>query len=36
MCALLVYVDDATSRLVHVSFGESENAFDYFHATKAI
>ena len=34
-CALLVYVDDATSRLVHLRFCESENAFDYFHATKA-
>lgn len=33
-CALLVYIDDATSRLVHLRFCESENAFDYFHATK--
>lgn len=33
-CALLVYIDDATSRLVHLRFAESENAFDYFHATK--
>jgi len=32
--ALLVYVDDATSKLVHLRFAESENAFDYFHATK--
>ena len=32
--ALLVYIDDATSRLVHLRFCESENAFDYFHATK--
>ncbi len=34
-CALLVYIDDATSRLVHLRFCESENAFGYFHATKA-
>lgn len=34
-CALLVYIDDATSKLVHLRFCESENAFDYFHATKA-
>ena len=34
-CALLVYVDDATSRLVHLRFCESENAFDYFQATKS-
>jgi hypothetical protein len=33
-CALLVYIDDATSRLVHLRFAQSENAFDYFHATK--
>jgi len=33
-CALLVYVDDATSKLVHLRFCPSENAFDYFHATK--
>ncbi|MDD9908717.1 MAG: ISNCY family transposase [Ahrensia sp.] len=32
--ALLVYGDDATSKLVHLRFAESENAFDYFHATK--
>ncbi|MFD0917984.1 ISNCY family transposase [Pseudahrensia aquimaris] len=32
--ALLVYVDDATSKLVHLWFAESENAFDYFHSTK--
>ena len=34
-CALLVYVDDATSKLVHLRFCGSENAFDYFEATKA-
>ncbi len=34
-CALLVYVDDATSKLVHLRFCKSENAFDYFEATKS-
>lgn len=34
-CALLVYIDDAASKLVHLRFCESENAFDYSHATKA-
>lgn len=34
-CALLVYVDDATSKILHLRFAGSENAFDYFHATKA-
>ena len=33
-CALLVYIDDATSKLVHLRFAASENAFDYFNATK--
>lgn len=33
--ALLVFIDDATSKLVHLRFAESENAFDYFHASKA-
>jgi len=33
-CALLVYVDDATGKLLHLRFAQSENAFDYFHATK--
>ncbi len=33
-CALLVYIDDATSKLVHLRFAASENAFDYFTATK--
>ena len=33
-CALLVYIDDATSKLVHLRFCKTENAFDYFHATK--
>ncbi len=33
-CALLVYIDDATSKIVHLRFCKTENAFDYFHATK--
>lgn len=33
-CALLVFIDDATSRLVHLRFCKTENAFDYFHAAK--
>lgn len=35
MSALLVYIDDATSKLVHLRFAQSENAFDYFEGTKA-
>src|SRR3984957_568121 len=34
-CALLVYIDDATSRLMHLQFVESESTFDYFAATRA-
>jgi hypothetical protein len=34
-CTLLVFVDDATSRLMHVQFVESESTFAYFHATRA-
>jgi len=34
-CALLVYIDDATGKLVHLRFAMSENAFDYFEGTKA-
>jgi hypothetical protein len=33
-CTLLVYVDDATSRLMQLKFVESESAFDYFNATR--
>jgi hypothetical protein len=33
-CTLLVYVDDATSRLMHLKFVISESAFDYFNATR--
>src|SRR3982075_2396753 len=34
-CTLLVYIDDATSRLMHLQFAESESTFDYFAATRA-
>lgn len=34
-CTLLVYVDDATSRLMHLQFVASESAFNYFRATRA-
>jgi hypothetical protein len=34
-CTLLVLVDDATSRLMHLQFVESESTFAYFHATRA-
>ena len=31
---LLIYVDDATSRLMHLKFVETESTFDYFQATR--
>ena len=34
-CTLLVYVDDATSRLLELRFVASESAFDYFASTRA-
>jgi hypothetical protein len=34
-CTLLVYIDDATSRLMHLQFVESESTFVYFAATRA-
>src|SRR5487761_2739196 len=34
-CVLLVYVDDATSRLMKLLFVRSESAFDYFAATRS-
>jgi len=34
-CTLLVFVDDATSRLMHLQFVESESTFTYFHAARA-
>jgi hypothetical protein len=33
-CVLLVYVDDATGRLMQLRFVESESTFDYFAATR--
>jgi hypothetical protein len=33
-CTLLVYIDDATSRLMHLQFVETESTFDYFNATR--
>ncbi len=33
-CCLLVYVDDATGRLIHLRFCQSESAFDYMVATR--
>ncbi|MDC7695418.1 ISNCY family transposase [Asticcacaulis sp. DXS10W] len=35
MCTLLVFIDDATSRLMHLQFVETESTFSYFAATKA-
>ena len=35
VCTLLVYVDDATSRLMELRFAESESTFDYFAATRS-
>ena len=32
---LLFYIDDATSRLMHLQLIESESTFDYFAATRA-
>ena len=34
-CVLLVYVDDATGKLMALRMCESESAFSYFHATRA-
>jgi transposase len=34
-CTLLVYIDDATSRLMHLEFVLSETAFDHLRATRA-
>ncbi len=33
-CTLLVFIDDATGRLLHLRFVESESTFDYFTATR--
>ena len=34
-CTILVYVDDATSRIMELLFTESESTFSYFQATRA-
>jgi uncharacterized protein YcsI (UPF0317 family) len=34
-CTLLVFVDDATSRLMHLRFVPAESAFAYMAATRA-
>ena len=34
-CTLLVFVDDATSRLMHLQFVEAETTFSYFAAVRA-
>jgi hypothetical protein len=34
-CALLVFADDATSRLMHLHFAPTESTFSYFEATRA-
>ncbi|MGA3063244.1 MAG: ISNCY family transposase [Methylocystis sp.] len=34
-CTLLVFIDDASSRLMHLQFVETESTFDYFSATRA-
>jgi transposase len=33
-CTLLVYIDDATGRLMHLKFVEAESTFDYMLATR--
>lgn len=33
-CTLLVYIDDATSRLMHLHFTYSESTFSYYEATR--
>ena len=34
-CCLLVYIDDATGRLLHLRFCEAESTFDYMISTRA-
>jgi hypothetical protein len=34
MCTLLLFIDDATSRLMHLQFVETESTFPYFAATR--
>jgi hypothetical protein len=33
-CTLLSYIDDATSKIMHLRFAKSENVLDYFEATR--
>ncbi len=33
-CTLLVFIDDATSRIMHLAFVETESTFDYFVAAR--
>ncbi len=33
-CCLLVFIDDATGKLQHLRFCESESAFDYMISTR--
>ena len=33
-CTLLVYIDDATGRIMELRFTDSESNFDYFHSTQ--
>src|SRR3954465_697440 len=35
LCTLLVFIDDATSRLMHLRFVPTESTFDYFKAARA-
>ena len=35
LIAFAIYIDDASSRLMHLQFVESESTFDYFVATRA-
>ncbi|BBE09968.1 Transposase [Mycoavidus cysteinexigens] len=34
-CTLLVYIDDATSRIMHLHFTATESTFSYFEATRS-
>jgi hypothetical protein len=33
-CTLLVFIDDATSRLMHLQFAQTESTFSYFSAAR--
>ncbi|GAB5378073.1 MAG: hypothetical protein AcusKO_45350 [Acuticoccus sp.] len=34
-CALIVFIDDATGRILHLRFCPSESTFDYLQAAQA-